>query len=70
MIVIFRQNLFLVSYIAIAQALGSKVYVDSQKKRVLDCLEDGDLKQLMTVNKREAAVHVARMGVVTREVRT
>ncbi|XP_070211566.1 DNA cross-link repair 1A protein-like [Littorina saxatilis] len=49
-------------FIALAEALQSKVCVQSAKKRVLDCLEDDRLKNMISLNWNDGCVHVIPMG--------
>ncbi|KAJ3291013.1 DNA break repair nuclease, partial [Blyttiomyces sp. JEL0837] len=55
---------------AIAKALGTKVYVDSRKKRILLCLEDEELNEMITTNPREAGVHVMGLGTLNNDCLT
>ncbi|CAH1782855.1 unnamed protein product [Owenia fusiformis] len=48
-------------FTAIAQSLGSKVCVTREKKTILDCLDDAQLKSLITLQFSEAKVHVIPM---------
>ncbi|RUS71833.1 hypothetical protein EGW08_020396, partial [Elysia chlorotica] len=47
---------------AIAKALDSKICVLNDKKKVLDCLEDPDLKSRVTLDWSAGRVHVLPMG--------
>ncbi|KAJ3269956.1 hypothetical protein HK104_005005, partial [Borealophlyctis nickersoniae] len=49
-------------FVGVAKAIGSKVYADARKRRVLACLEDPELDALLTSNPAEADVHVVPMG--------
>eukprot|EP00842_Homolaphlyctis_polyrhiza_P006264 jgi/Hompol1/6639/HPOL_003941-RA len=51
---------------ALAKSLNSKIYADSAKRRVLQCLEDPELAQMLTVKPEEANVHVVGMGKLTK----
>ncbi|KAF9932275.1 hypothetical protein FBU30_008570 [Linnemannia zychae] len=47
---------------AIAKAINSKVYVQPSKLEILRCLEDSELMNMLTTDKREAQVHLMHMG--------
>ncbi|GFS11471.1 DNA cross-link repair 1A protein [Elysia marginata] len=47
---------------AIAKAIDSKICVMNDKKKVLDCLEDPDLKSRVTLDWSAGCVHVLPMG--------
>lgn len=49
-------------FTAIAEILDSKISVYSDKKKVLDCLEDADLKARVTLDWKEGQVHVLPMA--------
>jgi len=49
-------------FCAIAQALNIKVYVTTEKKNIIDCLEDEKLSQLITRDPNVPCVHVVQMG--------
>ena len=54
--------------LAIAKALDSKICVMNDKKKVLDCLEDPDLKSRVTLDWSAGRVHVLPMGKLTQQV--
>ncbi|KAF9910940.1 DNA break repair nuclease [Linnemannia zychae] len=47
---------------AIAKAINSKVYVQSQKLQIMQCLEDPELMDMLTNDRHEAQVHLLHMG--------
>lgn len=47
--------------LAIARALGCKIYATAAKKRVCDCLEDPELSSLLTGDPLEAQIHMQTM---------
>lgn len=49
-------------FLAISEALDCKICVSSEKKRVLSCLEDQHMLRRLTLNAREAKVHVLPMN--------
>ncbi|GJJ75888.1 DNA cross-link repair 1A protein [Entomortierella parvispora] len=49
-------------WMAIAKAMGSKVFVQSSKMEILSCLEDPELMDMLTSNRFEAQVHLMHMG--------
>ncbi|XP_005097518.1 uncharacterized protein LOC101851577 [Aplysia californica] len=49
-------------FTAIAKELDSKICVMSDKKKVLDCLEDPELKSRVTLDWAQGQVHVLPMG--------
>lgn len=55
---------------AIAEALHSKVCVQATKKRILDCLEDPQLKKMVSVRWSDGCVHVLPMGQLNAKVKT
>eukprot|EP00057_Strongylocentrotus_purpuratus_P010546 XP_011665020.1 PREDICTED: DNA cross-link repair 1A protein-like isoform X3 [Strongylocentrotus purpuratus] len=54
---------------AIAEALECKVYVDSRKLKVLECLEDDDLMSLLTRDNKAATcrLHVIAMNMLNHQ---
>ncbi|KAK2157546.1 hypothetical protein LSH36_189g05006, partial [Paralvinella palmiformis] len=48
-------------FTAISEALDCKIYVTSEKRQILSCLEDEQLLGRLTSNPREARVHVLPM---------
>lgn len=48
-------------FVAIANALNTKICVTREKKAVLDCLEDKKLLESITLRPNEAQVHVLQM---------
>ncbi|CAG8497291.1 4312_t:CDS:2 [Paraglomus occultum] len=48
-------------FMGIAKALGSKIYVSAEKRRILACQENKELDCLLTNDPCEACVHVASM---------
>jgi hypothetical protein len=56
-------NIFvLLDIAAIAEALDCKICVRTDKKKILDCLEDVRITQRLTLNRNEARVHVVNMN--------
>ncbi|RKP24241.1 beta-lactamase-like protein [Syncephalis pseudoplumigaleata] len=51
---------------AIANAIGSKIYVTEEKQRILACLEDERLASLITTEPSKANVHVVSMNQLNR----
>ena len=49
-------------HVAIAEALNSKIFVRRDKKQILDCLDDALLCQRLTVDMKQAGVHVVNMA--------
>ncbi|XP_059159126.1 uncharacterized protein LOC131943136 [Physella acuta] len=54
-------------FIAIAKILDSKICVMSDKKKVLDCLNDEELKSRVTLDWSKGQVHVLPMGKLNQE---
>ncbi|KAI9193182.1 beta-lactamase-like protein, partial [Polychytrium aggregatum] len=54
-------------FVGIAKAMGSKIYVEPRKHRILSCLEDPELARMLTQDKDEADLHVVSMGQMNRE---
>ena len=58
-------------HIAIAEILNCRAYVTKEKKRILDCLEDEHVSQLITSSSPSASsVHVLSMNKLNMEVCT
>lgn len=55
-------------YMEVAKAIGSLVYVESQKLRILECLEWDEIKDILTRDATKATVHVVPMGHLNHEV--
>ena len=49
-------------FIAIAEALNIKIFVTRDKMRVIECLENEKLKNMVTLNSNETNLHVLPMG--------
>ncbi|KAJ1564668.1 hypothetical protein HK096_006859, partial [Nowakowskiella sp. JEL0078] len=49
-------------FVGIAKAIGSKVFADTPKRKILSCLMDPEIDNLITNNANEADVHVVSMG--------
>ena len=74
----FRQKIFYIDnhklklYVtllpAIAEILNSKISVYSDKKKVLDCLEDSDLRARVTLDWGQGQVHVLPMARLNQQV--
>ena len=54
---------------AIAEALGYKATVSSEKKRVLECMESDAINSIITRDKKVGRVHVLRMQDLNHKVR-
>ncbi|XP_038070829.1 DNA cross-link repair 1A protein-like [Patiria miniata] len=54
-------------FIAIAKALGCKVFVAKDKKNILDCLEDNRLQSMLTLDKNASRLHVVTMATLTHQ---
>ncbi|KAJ3193680.1 hypothetical protein HK101_004384 [Irineochytrium annulatum] len=52
---------------AIAQSINSAVYVDKRKRKILQCLEDDALNDMLTDDPLAANVHVVGMGQLKKE---
>ena len=65
-------NYFIIKYgiyvVAIAEALNSKIFVQRDKKIVLECLEDPAISSRITRNPTEAKVHIVNMGCLSYQV--
>ena len=48
-------------FLALAEALGSKICVSKEKKSILNCLEWPELQSLLTTDPLTACVHVLPM---------
>ncbi|CAG8519753.1 10797_t:CDS:10 [Paraglomus brasilianum] len=55
-------------FIGIAKALGSKIYVSAEKRRLLACQENKELDCLLTNDPCEACVHVASMASIRQDL--
>jgi len=55
-------------FTAMAEILDSKISVYSDKKKVLDCLEDGDLRARVTLDWGQGQVHVLPMARLNQQV--
>jgi len=55
-------------YMEVAKAIGSLVYVESQKLRILECLEWEEIEAMLTRDASKATVHVVPMGHLNHEV--
>ncbi|KAJ3031943.1 UNVERIFIED_CONTAM: hypothetical protein HDU68_010023 [Siphonaria sp. JEL0065] len=53
---------------SLAKALNSKIYADTQKQKILKCLDDPELNNLLTSNPLDAIVHVVKIGQLKKEV--
>ncbi|ORX54688.1 DRMBL-domain-containing protein [Piromyces finnis] len=49
-------------FVSIAKYLKSKIYASNKKKKILECLNDETISNLLTSNPDEANVHVLNMG--------
>lgn len=54
--------------VAIAEALDSRIFVQRDKKAILDCLDDLSLSSRLTRNDNEARVHVVSMSALSYQV--
>lgn len=52
-------------WLSIAQKFNLKVFVDSERRKAMECLENSDLLSTLTVNPLEANIHVLSLGNVT-----
>ncbi|KAJ1982175.1 repair protein PSO2 SNM1 [Dimargaris verticillata] len=55
-------------FTSIAQAIGSKVYVEPYKRRLLECLCDSDLLAMLATQPSDAQVHVVPMNRLNRDI--
>lgn len=53
----------------IAKRLGSKIYVNGRKKRIIACLENKELDDLLTDDPKEAQVHALPITHIKKQVR-
>ena len=53
----------------IAKRLGTKIYVNERKKRIIACLENKELEDLLTDDPREAQVHALPIMHLKKKVR-
>lgn len=51
-------------FLAIAQALKTKIYCDARKAAILRCQNDPELHALLTKDPNEAGVHVVPLGMI------
>ncbi|XP_022091755.1 DNA cross-link repair 1A protein-like [Acanthaster planci] len=54
-------------FIAIAEAVGCKVFVAKDKKNILDCLENSRLQSMLTLDKNATRLHVVTMATLTNQ---
>ena len=51
-------------FTSIADEIGVKIYVKSEKKKILDCLNDEKLKLKLTLDPKETCLHVLPMNIL------
>jgi len=54
--------------VAIAELLGSKVFVTKDKKIILDCLESKDISNVLCTEESNSRIHVLPMMRITLKV--
>ncbi|XP_071793455.1 uncharacterized protein [Asterias amurensis] len=54
-------------FIAIAEALGCKIFITKDKKNILDCLENDRLQSMLTLDKCASRLHVVTMATLSHQ---
>ncbi|XP_036355073.1 DNA cross-link repair 1A protein isoform X2 [Octopus sinensis] len=49
-------------FLALAEAIGSKIGVTQEKKKLLDCLQNLTMDKLLTLDLKSCSIHVVKMG--------
>ncbi|XP_014787431.1 uncharacterized protein LOC106881526 isoform X2 [Octopus bimaculoides] len=49
-------------FLALAEAIGSKIGVTQEKKKLLDCLQSLIMDKLLTLDLKSCSIHVVKMG--------